>query len=255
MAWQNPKTDWGAADGVRDTDFNRIEGNLLELYTTDAARADVTIYVSTSGSDSGEGSSGSPYATISKALSVLPKNLNGKNIIVNIAAGTYADDILVDGFNNGVLILKASGSVSVRSLLVRNATLRVEINSFTVTTGVAGAGIIAYDNGCIIFTGDVVTQSSTQGIVANSGSIQVSGTARISNVNTGISATNNGNVFAFAVTGSGIGTGMIASNGGVIAYGTFSATISTAISATTTGGRINTGSQSAGGIGGGGGVL
>lgn len=32
MAWQTPKTNWAAADGVRNTDFNRIEGNTLELY-------------------------------------------------------------------------------------------------------------------------------------------------------------------------------------------------------------------------------
>lgn len=31
MAWQTPKTNWGAADGVRNTDMNRIEENILEL--------------------------------------------------------------------------------------------------------------------------------------------------------------------------------------------------------------------------------
>ena len=30
MAWQVPKTDWAAADGVRDTDMNRIEENILK---------------------------------------------------------------------------------------------------------------------------------------------------------------------------------------------------------------------------------
>lgn len=32
MAWQTPKTNWAAPDGVRDTDFNRIEGNTQYLY-------------------------------------------------------------------------------------------------------------------------------------------------------------------------------------------------------------------------------
>lgn len=31
MAWITPKTDWTAADGVRNTDFNRIEGNTQQL--------------------------------------------------------------------------------------------------------------------------------------------------------------------------------------------------------------------------------
>ena len=34
MAWQTPKTDWDASDSPVETDFNRIEGNTLELYTT-----------------------------------------------------------------------------------------------------------------------------------------------------------------------------------------------------------------------------
>lgn len=36
MAWQTPKTNWSSADGVRDTDMNRIEGNALELKNTKA---------------------------------------------------------------------------------------------------------------------------------------------------------------------------------------------------------------------------
>lgn len=32
MAWQTPKTDWAAPDGVRNTDMNRIEGNTKHLY-------------------------------------------------------------------------------------------------------------------------------------------------------------------------------------------------------------------------------
>lgn len=36
MAWQTPKTDWVAGDGTTDTDYNRIEGNILELYNNTA---------------------------------------------------------------------------------------------------------------------------------------------------------------------------------------------------------------------------
>lgn len=34
MAWQEPKTDWEAADVVTASDFNRIEGNIKELNET-----------------------------------------------------------------------------------------------------------------------------------------------------------------------------------------------------------------------------
>lgn len=35
MTWQNPKTNWGAfpaQDGLKNSDYNRIEGNTLYLY-------------------------------------------------------------------------------------------------------------------------------------------------------------------------------------------------------------------------------
>lgn len=32
MAWETPKTDWEDAEGVTGSDFNKIEGNILELY-------------------------------------------------------------------------------------------------------------------------------------------------------------------------------------------------------------------------------
>lgn len=31
MAWITPKTDWTPPDGVADSDFNRIEGNILDV--------------------------------------------------------------------------------------------------------------------------------------------------------------------------------------------------------------------------------
>ncbi len=34
MAWQTPKTNWGAADVPLPDDFNRIEGNVQELQNT-----------------------------------------------------------------------------------------------------------------------------------------------------------------------------------------------------------------------------
>ena len=57
MAWQTPKTNWSSADGVRDTDLNRIEENTRVLYF-EKLRDNTTIYVSPSGNNStGNGSS------------------------------------------------------------------------------------------------------------------------------------------------------------------------------------------------------
>lgn len=64
-----------------------------------------TVYVSTDGSDTtGNGTQETPYATLTKALSVIPKNLGGRTITINIDSGTYSDsNILVTGFYGGVL--------------------------------------------------------------------------------------------------------------------------------------------------------
>lgn len=45
MAWQTPKTDWTPADGVADTDINRIEGNIEELKTTTDTHTQQLTYI------------------------------------------------------------------------------------------------------------------------------------------------------------------------------------------------------------------
>ena len=60
MAWQTPKTDWKAEDGVRNTDLSRIESNTLALYN-ETVRESKIIYVSKSCNDyTGTGTSSQP---------------------------------------------------------------------------------------------------------------------------------------------------------------------------------------------------
>lgn len=248
MAWQAPKTDWTGADGVRDVDFNRIEGNILELFSS-SAQGDITIYVATTGSDTnGAGTSASPYATITKALSVLPKNLNGKTVTVNIATGEYEESVVVSNFYGGMLRFSGSSIVNISNLEVRSCTLYINSVLFVVSGSI---GVLVTDNATLITTSDINSTSSTIGLsVTNCSAIHVSGNVTLMGMNTGIAATNNSRVFVFSINGSDIGTVITASNGATVAYGSNSATAKTAIAATSTGGRINTGSQS--GTGGGG---
>lgn len=242
MAWQTPKTNWAAADGVRDTDFNRIEGNILELYTADAVRSNITIYVSTTGNDNtGLGTSASPYRTITKALSVIPKNLNGKTVTISIAAGTYAEDVKVKHFSCGTIKFTGSSTVTMNSLEVSSCVLRVDFLSLAFTGSV---GLSVNECGAFITSsGNVTTTGSSVGIAAHEGSyVYVGGGVTFNTVTTGISANSASNVYVSDIFGSNVGTSMIASTGAQIAYGTHSAT-TRAITATSTGGRINTGSQ------------
>lgn len=73
MAWQTPKTDWTAQDGVRTSDFNRIEGNTLELYN-------MTNVLS---------------SNVSNALFELSNRTDISNISIGTEFGLYENGVLV----------------------------------------------------------------------------------------------------------------------------------------------------------------
>jgi len=101
----------------------------------------ITIYVSTSeGSDTtGDGSEMSPYASITKALSVVPKDLGGYKATVFVADGTYSENITISGFDNGHLVLRRQGDLVLNSLcnvgsIAIDACDSVVITGFNFTT-------------------------------------------------------------------------------------------------------------------------
>lgn len=140
MAWQTPKTNWSAADGVRNTDFNRIEGNILALYYG-SLHAATTLYVnaSTGNDTTGTGSAGAPFKTITMALSVLPKDLGGFAHTISITAGTYAETVNIHNFFGGTIALSgASGAaVSISGLDIRGCNVLLSNINLTVT----GSGV------------------------------------------------------------------------------------------------------------------
>ena len=114
--WSNPKTDWTPQDGVLNSDFNRIEENLLYLYETASHQVNgyVSYHVSASGSDDNDGlTAGTPFATLQKAIDTLPKDLGGYSATINIAAGQYAG-FTAAGFTGGALILNGATNADVR---------------------------------------------------------------------------------------------------------------------------------------------
>lgn len=164
MAWQTPKTNWEAPDGVRNTDMNRIEENIRVLGNSMLAE-DVTLYVATSGSDtSGDGSSENPYASISKAIEVLPKNLNGKRAVIEIESGTYQipyGGLVISDFSGGYLTLAGNGEVTLNgidSLVISNCTVVTQGIDITIST-ITVALSVAY-NGTFIHNGYLNTNGS-----------------------------------------------------------------------------------------------
>jgi hypothetical protein len=251
MAWQTPKTDWTSADGVRDTDFNRIEENILTLYKEVGLRGALMIYVNAiSGNDiTGNGTTSAPYKTITKAIQTLPKSLSGYNAFISIAAGTYNENVVIDGFAGKLML----GGVS-------NAT--VEITSLTVSA-------------CVVIASNIHLKATSSGtpITITNGATVLYTSGNLSAINTamgtvGVSVTSMSRLYVantLTVTGMGGGTalncnqgsvvhvntldgynkanGIEAANGGRVSYVLNSIIVSGVALATYTGGRIYTAAQ------------
>lgn len=235
MAWQAPKVDWAAADGVRDTDMNRIEGNALALYE-ETARSSRLIYVSTTGNDdTGNGTSANPYATITKALSVVPKNIAGQNVSIYILGGTYAEAVSIKGFSGGVLTLTgASSTVTLDSISIEAAQVVVRSLPLVLT---AAVGLVLSEKASFTTTGDVTTDGTSTGVnISGASTARIAGTHRHDGA--GYAVVCSGNSLYNAESIAGLGS-LHASSGGVI-----SAASSLLNRSATSGGRIYIGSQS-----------
>lgn len=104
--------------------------------------SDTTVFVSKSGSDTlGNGTSSNPYLTITKAIDSLPKNLNGKNAIINIGAGTYNETARFAYFSSGTVIMNgnAGAGVTITGLRVQHCSVRLD--GIALTIGSEGLGI------------------------------------------------------------------------------------------------------------------
>lgn len=105
--------------------ITNLQNNKANLITTPQKTiSDITYYISPTGNDNNDGlSSSTPFKTIQHAINILPQIINHV-ITINIASGTYGEDVLVKGFiGNGSIIISGATTLS-------NATNYV-ISSFT----------------------------------------------------------------------------------------------------------------------------
>ncbi|KHL96734.1 hypothetical protein QW71_05640 [Paenibacillus sp. IHB B 3415] len=79
-----------------------------------ATSADITYYVRTDGNDSNTGlvnTAGGAFKTIGKAVSMIPQTVNHV-VSVNVAAGTYAESVLISGkIGSGYIGFTGSSSI------------------------------------------------------------------------------------------------------------------------------------------------
>lgn len=250
MTWQTPKTNWTSADGVRDSDFNRIEENIRYLYNMHA-RSAVTLYVSPppnplggggNGSDStGDGSASKPYATIQHAINQLPKSSNGMTVTINVAAGTYNENVVVADFNGCINISGIFDAVvSIQSLRVRACSCNLSAIHLRVSAGIN----IEY-GATLTCTARLTITGGSNGINVNRGSacvidstLSISGTSGAA-----VTANNASTVYLTTFTVANASVLLDAQHGSIIAYGSTTHTVSSVTFVTRTGGRIYTGAQ------------
>ncbi|MGG1556231.1 hypothetical protein [Paenibacillus ferrarius] len=171
--------------------------------------AAMTLYVDgTNGADNGDGSYSKPFKTIQKAINSVPQIVN-HNVNINVAAGTYAEDVRCDGFigKNGVITITGdtllSTSRSVQSINISNCTVAVVISGFNITT-TTGIGLLFVRSAFAqaSFINMVGTATSYNGVytVSSTGFIQNS---LISNRSIAIVADQGSKLTSYLNTGSG----------------------------------------------------
>lgn len=251
MAWQTPKTDWSTEDGVLNSDFNRIEGNLQYLYDKmpSQAEASITRYVTTTGNDTtGDGTAAAPFRTIQKALDNVPKSLGGNNLTISCSSGTY-DGFSITNYTGGVVsIISAGADVYINgSIVVENC----DVVSITGFGAFIIYGYFMVKNSILLSTDNVtISNSSGRGLVVEQSKVAFTYALSITSAASasGILADYNSDVFIEScLIMPGTGTGITVDRGGKVAYSNISnrATVETQAAR---GGRIYTGSL--GGIGG-----
>lgn len=240
---------WERADSptVVGTPINAA--NLNAMQQSSGATSNVTVYVATTGSDNtGNGTSASPYATITKALSTIPKNLNGYGAAIYVAEGTYDEHVTISGFIGGLVrftATEANTNVSIGSLSILDQTI-VEMRSINLTITsfsgdnslyVRGADFRMYDG---ILT---VSSGAQYGVKGNHGAIIFINTCVVNNATAAaIATTYSSDVMIGNVSGTQNNVGLSSHSGSTIAYitSTLSATTNTV---TAYGGRILAGAQ------------
>ena len=163
---------WERADEptVEGTPINKA---LFDSIAADIGlAAEVTLYVSGAGSDTlGTGSSSNPYKTINKALSTLPKNLNGKRTFISIAGGTYNEIVNVDSFSCGRIIFggSASAGVTISGLVVNGC--KVLVDSISLTVG--NNGVFVESLGMLYSTNNalITVNGAADGVTLRYGSV------------------------------------------------------------------------------------
>lgn len=205
--------------------------------------SDSIIYVSPSGSDAaGDGTESAPFATIQRAIDSISKNIGDRNITINIASGTYTEDIVISGFYGGILRL-TFGAVTIRSISIYETIVYMSGTSLTLAASGKTYGIYLHRAANVIAQVPITINGAVNGIYATFGSTFAGNQAIVVNSCTyAIAAMYTAHVYISALSGSRNNNG-IQATAGIVSLGSMAAGVASTEYITGNGGRIYTGSQ------------
>ncbi|MCE4512424.1 hypothetical protein [Xanthomonas hortorum] len=149
-----------------------------------ALTQDLSLYVSNTGSDSNDGlSAATAFQTIQRAVTVLRTrySLCGYTVIINVADGTYVENVVMGSVTGGIVRFVGSTSAIWRNtagyLLVAGTGSAVQVSGFTLGGGSTVNGIGVTAGASCTFQGGHVFAAMTgfQILVSRNGVAVVSG--------------------------------------------------------------------------------
>ena len=216
--------------------------NLNAMQNAAGLTASKTVYVSTTGSDTtGTGTQAAPFATLSKALGSIPKNLNGFSATINIAAGIYPENVTIQHFGNGTLAITgiSGANVTINSLFVDNVRL-IEINNIFLSITNSFMNVIGSN---VRVLSPLAVSGGQYGVYASYFSnVTLRGSVTVTNVTNAIFSTSGSTVYVDQLLGSGITVAFASTLGSICAFDKDESTATTKYY-TLGGGRIFSGSQ------------
>lgn len=210
-----------------------------------ATTSNLTYYVNTTtGNDSNDGlTSGTAFKTITKAVSLLPQVISS-TVIINVADGTYNENIYLNGFL-GVGSITVQGNnttptnVVVSQIFVDRCMCRISVTGFSPNITTNSSVLINRTHMAEINYVTITASAPTySGIEAQYSKVFV-GNCVVSNRYYGIYANHVAEIFSSMNTGTGNVIGLVASRGGKIARYNTTQPTGTTPSAISYGGAID----------------
>lgn len=204
--------------------------------------SDSIIYVSTSGSDAaGDGTEEAPFATIQHAIDAAPKNLMNREITINVASGTYSENVEVAGFYGGTLRFEL-GEVIIKSFVLYETNVIINGTSLTLNASGNVYGFRCHRGANAIFQCALTVNGSTNGIFVSYGSRFSCRLVTINSCTHAVVCNFAAQLYIGTLSGSKNNNGVSVA-GGIASLESVVSSMASTLYITTAGGRIFIGSQ------------